>query len=211
MNEDVLKHNIQVLQQLARQMVGERFKRMARDEVLSKFMSLQIDPALFVDLQLQVEREAIHLTEISLLTLVTPDRLQREIQKAARQLQQGFQNVYGEENQVMKDFLSQSLVQMRESCLRARVDFYNPFLSQTEKAANPLQFAVSAYNRAEKFSKKLEGIIEADRRYNEELIRQTETMHRFLMKKQSEIELLKSEELWAEFQEEAFKTPAALP
>jgi len=209
--EAILKHNIQLLTQLTRFIVGECFKRMARDEMLSKFMSLQVDPALFVDLHLQVEREAIHLTEISLLELVTPDRLRGELRKSGKKLQDGFQLVYGEENPVIKDFLNQNLIQFRELGLRARVEFYNPLLTVERKGENFLDLANLAYNRPDRFLKKIEGVLEADRRYNEELVRQTESLHRFLMKKQTEYELQKMDEIWKEFLEEAFRSPAALP
>lgn len=211
MTEEVLKHNIQLLGQLTRYIVGECFKRMARDEMLSKFMSLQVDPALFVDLHLQIEREAIHLTEISLLELVTPDRLRNEMVKSGKKIQTGFELVYGEENPVIKDFQNQSLIQFRELGLRSRVEFYNPFLTVSRKGENFLDLAILAYNSSDRFLKKIEGVLEADRRYNEQLVRQTESLHRFLMKKQTDYQFQKMDEIWKEFLQEAFRSPAALP
>lgn len=211
MSEEILKHNLLVLNQLARALVGDRFKRMAKDEMLSRFMSLQVDPALFVDLHLQVEREAIHLAEISLLALVTPDRMAREYEKTARRIQEGFQLVYGEENQIMKDFTQPLLISLRQSALRARVELFNPFLSVNVKGESPFHLAKSAFQNSEKLFKKLEGVLEADRRYNDELVKQTESLHRFLMKKQTDYELQKNREIWSEFMEGAFHVPAALP
>lgn len=211
MNEDVVKHNIQVLGQLARWIVGERYKQMARDEVLSKFMSLQVDPILLVDMSLQLEREAIHLAEISLLALVTPDKMQIEARKSAKRIQDGYVQIYGEENPVVRDFSSPSLLQLRQACIRARVDFYNPFLSIEHKGASPKDLAYHAYLKSDRFQKKVAGFLEADRRYGEELVRQTEQLHRFMMKKQVDVELSRAEALWSEFQLETFKEPQALP
>lgn len=211
MKEAQLRSNISILQQVTKSIVADRFKRMAKDEVLSKFISSSVDPILLVDLALQIERESIQLTEISLLEVVTQERMEAEIRRTSKRIQEHYQQVYGEENSVVRDFKAASLLNLRAGTLRSRVDFYNSFLTVESKVETPLELANQAFNRAERFQSKLERVFSSDRSYNDELVRQTEPMHRFLMRKQTDYEILKSEELWLEFKSESFKEPHALP
>lgn len=209
MTKSHIQRNIELLIQLLKSNVAERYKRLAREEKLSRFVTDRVDPALLVDLHLQIERQSVELTEMSLLELVTTARMNAELDRSARRIQQSFQEVYGED--LVPNFLSDALVERRVDCLRARVEFYNPLLVVTQNCENSLQLASKAFARAERFQKKLELVSQKDRQYNDELVRETEATHRFLMRKQTDYEVLKSDELWLEFKSEAFKKPQALP
>lgn len=209
--KDVLGRNLQLVNQLAKLVVADRFKRMARDEVLSRFIQSSVDPVLLVDLNLRVDRESIHLAEMSLLSLVTAERMSAEIKRTAVSIQRSYQEVYGEDSKMVKDFASPELVHLRTDCLRARVEFYKCFLVVHDTVSTIFELAVKAFNKAERFQSKLEPVINADRRYNDELVRETETTQRFLMRKQTDYEILKAEELWLEFKTQSFKEPQALP
>lgn len=206
-----LDQNLGLLRQILKILIADRYKQMARDEVLSRFIQKHVDPVLLVDASLHIEREALSLTEMSLLSLVTSSRMNAEVRRAAEKIQKSFQEIYGEESDVVHEFCSPELLHLRTDCLRARVDFFNPFLTVTGVVNNVFDLALKAFNKVERFEKKLTPVLEADRRYGEELVRETEATHRFLMKKQMDYELEKAEELWTEFQGQAFRSPRALP
>lgn len=209
MNAANVERNIQILSHLLKKLIADRYKRMARDEVLSKFVSGGLDPVLLVDLNMQVERDSLQLTEMSLLELVTPDRMMAELKRSAKRIQSTYQEIYGEE--FLENFFSEPLLDLRVKGMRARIDFYNPFLTVQQEVSNSLELAVLAFNRAERFQKKLSNVIEADRAFNDEFVRETSQINRFLMRKQMDYEVLKTEEIWLEFKTEAFKKPQALP
>lgn len=204
-----VERNKHILAQLLKSVITERYKRMAKEEVLSRFLSKNLDPVLLIDLHLRMERDAIELAEMSLLELVTSDRINSELKRSALRIQQAYQEIYGEE--VVPDFSGDSLVDLRMRCFRARLDMYNSFLTVTAPAKNSLELAALAFQRAERFQKKLSAVCEVDRFYGDELVRQTSSIHRFMMRKQLDYEILKSEEVWLEFKTEAFKEPQALP
>lgn len=209
MTSDFRQRNLHILGQLVKGIVSDRFKRMAKGEVLTRFSSVNIDPALLVDLAMQTEREALALTDMSLLDLVTPDRLASELRRSSLRIQNSYQEIYGES--VVENFSSEPLVDLRLHSLRTRIDFYNPFLSIHSDVNDSLELAVMAFNRAERFQKSLSTVIESDRNYFDELIRQSNSMYRFMIRKQCDHELLKAEESWLEFKTEAFKKPQELP
>jgi hypothetical protein len=206
-----LSRNIRLLQQLAKGLVSERFKQLAKESKLSRFSSRVVDPVLLVDLNLQVEREAIQLAEISLLELVTSERLKAELRRSAARIQKTFDIVYrDEEDPDANLFSAENLIQARMKCLHSRVQLYNSFLTVAEDVESPLELAERAFIKADRFAKKLEPILQADRAYYEELVRTAPQIHRFLIKKQSDSEIEKQEALWGEFQMEAFKSQQAL-
>ncbi|TVQ80719.1 MAG: hypothetical protein EA369_01835 [Bradymonadales bacterium] len=211
MKAEVLKRNIRLLSQLLRSIVGERFKQLAREEKLSKFSNQVIDPVLHLDLSLQMEREAIHLAEISLLELVTSERLSSELRRSALRVQEAHQSILApdEDDEFLK---SENLVRARMKALQCRVQFYKAFLTVEESSVNtPLTLALKAFISKERFSKKLDPVLSADRDYFEELARAAPQIQRFLVKKQADIETQKSENLWREFENEVFRQPQALP
>lgn len=209
MKSSRIERNAQILLQLLRALVTERYKRMAREEVLSRFMSGRLDPVLLIDLQMRAERDAVELTEVSLLELVTSDRMNAETKRSAIRIQQAYQEIYGEE--IVPNFLSDHLVDLRIRSLRSRIDFYNSFLSVPDELSNSLELAAKGFEKAERFEKKLSAVLDADQRYAEELVRQTDSIHRFMMRKQLDHELAKAKASWEEFLREAFKKPQALP
>lgn len=204
-----IERNAQVLIQLLKNVVADRYKRMAKEEVLSRFLSKNLDPVLLIDLHMRMEREAVQLTEMSLLELVNSERMNSELRKSSIRIQQAYQEIYGEE--LVPDFAAESLVDLRMRCFRSRLEFYNSFLTVNEAVATSLELAAKAFHRAERFQKKLSSVFDADRNYADELVRQTNSIHRFMMRKQLDYEILKSEEIWLEFKTEAFKEPQALP
>jgi len=206
---ELIQRNIHLLSQLLKNIIADRYKRMAKDEMLSRFISSRIDPVLLVDLSLQIERDSIELTEMSLLELVTPDRMAAEVKRSADRIQRVFAEIYGEE--ILENFLSEPLMDLRMQTIRSRIDFYNPFLTVEHEVESFFDLAAKAYVRAERFQKKMGNVVESDRQYNDELVRETNQLHRFMMRKQLDYEILKSEEIWLEFKTEAFKTPHALP
>ncbi len=182
---------------------------MAKDEVLFKFITSKIDPALLVDHNLQAEREALDLAEMSLLTLVDSVRMNSELQKSSEKIQNWFQHIYKED--VSKEFNSPALVGVRIEWLRARIDFYRRWLSVMDAADSSLELAVKAFQNRDRFLTQVRNVLEADKNFATEVIRVTNSLHRFLMKKQMDYELEKSKELWDEFSREAFHKPAELP
>lgn len=204
-----LQKNMQILASLLKSVVAERYKRMAKKEVLSRFLSKNLDPVLLIDLHLRMERDAIDLTEMSLLELVNSDRMNAELKRSAHRIQLGYQEIYGEE--IVPDFISESLIDLRVRCLRARIEFYNHYLVVSEEVSNSLELGARAFQKAERFQKKLSAVFEMDRAYADELVRQTNAIHRFMMRKQLDYEILKSEEIWLEYKVEVFKEPQALP
>lgn len=209
MDPELLKLHTQTLSRLLQSLVTDRYKRMAKDEVLSRFVSSTVDPVLLVDRNLQVEREAVQISEMSLLKLVSSEQMKKELQKLVSSIQRSFQEIYQEG--VVEDFLASALFEARLKSLDARTSFYRYFLTVSERVQDPLKLAQKGFSRAEVFQKKLEPIFEADHHLHNEMVRQTQSMHRFLMRKQLDYELLKSKEVWLEFKTEAFKTPQALP
>jgi len=206
---ELIQRNMRLLSQLLRGIVAERYKQLAREAKLSKVSNQTIDPVLFVDLNMQVEREAVQLTEVSLLELVTAERLRAEMRRSALRIQKSFQLIYGDED--MEVLSSESLVQARMRCLQARVQFYNSFLTVSEVVDSPTSLASRAFVNQERFTNKLSPVLDADRIYHEELVRTVPQLHRFLFRKQSDFEMQKQEALWKEFQGEAFRSPQALP
>lgn len=199
----------QILAGLVKQVITDRFKRLAKDEVLSKFAAAQIDPALLVDHAFQAEREALELAEMSLLELVTSDRLDRELNVSSRRIQDALSKIYPEE--VGAKYPSDALIRSRTRWLRSRIDFYSRWLSVETDAETPLELAIETFRSLKNFNAKLEPVLEADRIYAEDMTKATAILFRLLMKKQLDHELETSEEIWREFAMEAFKPTKSLP
>lgn len=119
--EPMIRKNYKTLARLLKNLVAERFKRMAKDEVLSRFISSRIDPALLVDHALQAEKEALDLAEMSLLKLVSSDQMRTEIFKSAEKIQSNLQEVFG--SAIGGKMVSETLVELRAIWLGARIEF----------------------------------------------------------------------------------------
>jgi hypothetical protein len=195
-----------LLAHLLKSLVAERFKRMAKDEVLFKFLSNKVDPAILVDYHLQSEKEALDLAEMSLLELVDSERMNAELQKSAERIQMNFHNIFktdGSEN-----FKSPSLVDHRMHWLRGRIHFFRKWLSFSESSNSPLDLALRAFQNAKAFRSNLEVLQRTDLDCADETVKATTQLHRFLMKKHLDHELKNSHDLWLEFADQAFrKTP----
>lgn len=203
-----IQKNAGLLAQLLKNLTAERFKSMAKEESLSRYLAAPVDPVLLMDLNLQVERDAIQLTEMSLLALVTSERMRAELKRTATRLQKSFQSIFGDESIV--DFASDSLIEKRIQCLRTRVDFYNPFLSCSSEGSNIFDLARQAFLESERFETKLKRLLESDQDYLQTLVKETAELQRFLAKKQTDIEFQWIQKNWREFQHEAFKKPPEL-
>ena len=206
MNPNLVKHHYKILAHLLRGLVAERFKRMAKDEVLFKFISHCIEPAILVDHNLQAEREALDLAEMSLLELVSQERLEAELQKSADRIQNNFQRMFGQG--VASNYASKDLISLRVNWLSSRVDFYRRMLSLSHEVESPAELGAKAFRSVKKFSICLDAVSKSDREFSEATVSSTNTLHRFLMKKHMDYDLKNSEALWGEFASEAFrKTP----
>jgi hypothetical protein len=205
----LIEAHAKMLLQLLKSVVTERYKRMAKEEVLSRFMAQNLDPVLLIDLHMRMERDAVQLTEVSLLELVSSDRMINELKKSSVRIQAAYQEIYGED--VVENFSHPHLIELRQRCFQKRIEFYNSFLTVNRSCANSLEMGAQAFNKAERFQKKLSNVFDVDRSYADELVRQTHTTYRFLMRRQTDYEILKSEEIWLEYKTEAFKEPQALP
>jgi len=205
---DIKAHYI-ILAYLLRQLVTSRYKAMAKDRVLFKFISSRVDPALLIDHNLQAEKESLDLAEMSLLKLVDSDKMSGETRKSAEKIQASFQGIFGKD--ISKEFHSESLIILREKWLNVRIHFYRKWLSLSEKAESPIDLAQRTFKTLKKFDENFEPLITTDKELSDEVVRLTESLHRFLMRKQFDYELKHSEILWNEFRVDAFKEKLSLP
>lgn len=206
MNSESVKKNAAVLLSCLTQMVKHRFKTMAKEEVLSRFLGTSIDPAVLMDLQLQVERESVQLTELSLLELVTAGRLEAEILKASERIQSSYGAIFEQDAPV--EFASKHLVHQRARCFRTRVDLFNPFLTNTKLVDDCYRLAQVAFVEQDRFIKKIKSVLDADRSYDEALIKEASSMHRFMLTKQTRYTQELAEQFWVDFGGRSFrKTP----
>ncbi|MBN8555101.1 MAG: hypothetical protein J0L93_06640 [Deltaproteobacteria bacterium] len=182
---------------------------MAKDEVLFKFLSARVDPAILVDHALQSEREALDLAEMSLLELVDEERMQDILKKSADKIQHLFQNIFGDDR--AKEFISEDLLNQRMLWLRVRVEFYRKWLSYSEKVNSPTELAVKTFRSTKNFDANLNRLFKAEKDFAEETVSATHSLHRFLMRKQLDHEIKSFEDIWTDFKVEAFKKFAELP
>jgi hypothetical protein len=197
-----IKHNYRILAHLLKGLVSERFKRMAKDEVLFKFLSKRLEPAVLIDHYLQADREAMDLAEMSLLELVNSERLENELQKSAEKIQKNFQRMFGEQG---AEYVTKNLVEKRAEWLSTRVEFYRRMLSLSQECENPIQLGATAFRNQKRFADYLRPVSQSDREFAEAIVSHTEPLNRFLMKKHMDYELQNSENLWNEFADEIFK------
>lgn len=191
---------------LIKTLIADRFKRMAKDEVLFKFLTTRVDPAVLVDFHLQAERSALDLAEMSLLTLVDSEKMNSELRRSAEHIQNNFQNIF--RTDASENFVAETLVDHRMHWLRGRIHFYRKWLSLTTTADSPTDLAFKSFRNSKAFVSNLDVLFRTDRACADETIRATSSIHRFLMKKHFDYELKSSQELWNEFSEAAFrKTP----
>ena len=204
-----IKAHYVILAYLLKQLVTGRFKSMAKDRTLFRFISSRVDPALLIDHALHAEKEALDLAEMSLLKLVDSDKMSAEVRKSAHRIQTAFQGIFGED--VSKDYCCDALVEVREKWLGVRIDFYRKFLSLSDRCDTPLDLTQRTFNREKKFEDALHYLFKVDQMLADEIIKYTNSLHTFLMKKQLDNELEHSQELWEELRKQAFKEQAALP
>jgi hypothetical protein len=199
----------QLLALLLKQLVTERYKQFARDEVLSRFVSMGVEPVHLVDLALTSERAAIELAAKSLAGPITGGRLDHEISELALKLQQEVAKTYPDS--VLDGFASDALLSVRRRWLRARIDFYSRWLSVDSSAKEIQDLARDVFHSAKKFNDKIEPLFRADSDLWDEMIRSTKPMYKLLMKRQSALEIEQSQRLWREFSALAFKQAKSLP
>jgi hypothetical protein len=207
-DSSTIKAHYIILAYLLRQLVTERFKSMAKDRVLFKFISSRVDPALLIDHAIHAEKEALDLAEMSLLKLVDSDKMASEVHKSAFSIQSTLQGIFGDE--VSKEFASNSIVEIREKWLHVRIDFYRKWLSFSERCDSPIDLVHRTFSREKKFEDALSYVHKVDKMLADETVHLTNSLHAFLMKKQLDYELEHSKNLWAELQKDAFKEQAAL-
>jgi hypothetical protein len=207
-NQELVRSHYLILARLLKNLVSERFKQMARDEVLFKFVSSNIDPVLLVDLSLQAEREALDLADMSLLSLVDATRMEDELRRSSIRLQSRFQKIYGEE--VADNYVSEKLLEVRIEWLRARVLFYRKWLSIADTASTALELGARAFSSSQSFESSLKVLEETQARWAEDIVKATKPLFRFLIKKQLDYESENASNLWQEFRSEAFKKPPQL-
>lgn len=130
MSSNFVEANAKILLQLLKSVVTERYKQMAKEEVLSRFVTHNLDPVLLIDLNMRMEREAVELTEVSLLELVSSERMLNELQKSSARVQAAYQEIYGEN--VVGDFSDSNLIEARQRCFQKRIEFYNSFLTANQ-------------------------------------------------------------------------------
>lgn len=203
MEAEAVRHHYKILAHLIKHLVAERFKRMAKDESLFRFLSSQVEPALLVDYAQQTEKEALDLAEVGLLKLVNQDLMLAEIQKSARKIQQQLQSLFGDE--FSKHFLDEDLIEKRALWLRARIDFYQRMLSLNEKVNDPLELGQRAFRNSKRFYAAFEKVLRSEQDLADEIVQATHSLHRFLMKKHLDHEFQNLENIWNEFGREAFK------
>lgn len=195
-----------LLAHLLKSIVSDRFKRMAKDEVLFKFLSNKVEPAVLVDYHLQSEKEALDLAEMSLLELVDSEKMTAELLKSAERIQSNFHSIFCTDQS--ENFKSATLIEQRMHWLRGRIHFYRKWLSFSNTANSPIDLALKAFQNAKSFRSNLEVLERTDKSCADEIIRATAPLHKFLMKKHLDHELKNSHELWSEFADEVFrKTP----
>jgi hypothetical protein len=192
-----------ILAHLLKGLVAERFKRMARDEVLFKFISSRVDPAVLVDHSLRAEREALDLAEMSLLELVDSERMDAELHKSAEKIQSSFQKIFG--NESAKEFVSSELLHQRIRWLKVRIDFYRKWMGYSDEASSPTELAKKSFRSIKSFDSSLKVLFEIDRQCADEIVRATPSLNRFLMRKQLDYDLKSSEDVWQEFKQQAFR------
>jgi len=203
------RESYQILLRLIREIITDRFKSLARDELLSKFIAGHTDPALLVDHALQAERESLDLAEMSLFTLITSDLLDMELRKSAVKIQESLKRVYVED--VSKSYLTEGVQAARVGWIRARVDFYARWLSTQSSALTATELVRDVFRRQGGFDERLTKLFESEKILNDEIVRATPPIFRLLMTKQLGLDLERSKEIWAEFAGDAFKETKALP
>jgi len=202
------KASTRVLARLLGELIRDRFKRLAKDEVLSKFLASRMDPALLVDHYLQAERKALELAELSLLELVSPDRLTAELNSASQWIQSNLKEIYGEAGE---SFTKDEVLFRRAEWMRSRIEFYSRWLSIQSTTTKPWELAVEAFKNSKSFSNKLERLFRADENMDQALVAATPSFYRLLMKRQLEHELQSAREVWNQFMSEAFKETKVFP
>jgi len=201
-----IKFNFPVLAHLLKSLSVDRFRRMARDEVLFKFIADRFDPAVLVDHLVQAEKEALELAEMSLLKLVDSEKLETQLHRSAEKIETHALAILRETGPV-----SEALLQARVSWLDARVQFYRRWLSISDHFDSPIDLARAAFRSAKNFQKALDIVIDSERKLADEIVRQTPPLHRFLVRKQMNFEMKSVEEIWEDFTKEAFRETPALP
>ncbi len=204
-----IKIHYKIVAHLLKSLVADKFKRMARDEVLSKFLSNNIDPALLVDLHMRAEVEALDLAEVGLLKLIDTAELTRQLEKSALKIQEHFQFVYGEKGG--RVYLSEDLLLWRVEWLRRRVLFFQKWLSLVEICETPADLGFKTFRTRKSLDDSLKHLFEIDAKLAEATVQATPAFFRFLMLKQLQCEADHLQSVWKEFRDEVFKKIQELP
>lgn len=192
-----------LLTHFVRNLVTDRYKNLAKDEKLFRFLSDQVEPALLIDHSITAEREGMDLAEMSLLKLVDTTRMSEEVARTAERVQRSLSTLLG--FQIGAEYMNAAALNAREKWLLERVVFYRRFLSLKKDVSSPLELAQLSFRSRELFESALEPLIRSEEELYEELLRHTPALHRFLMKKHWDLQLEVIRHTWEEFSEEAFK------
>lgn len=183
-----------LLSVLIKEIITDRFKKMARDEKLTKFLASKIEPAKLVDFHVSAEREALQLSVERVEESLAGGELDRAIQEAALRVQTNFQQIYGSD--VLPINQAPELLVARSQWLRSRVDFYTRWINVKASEGSAKDLALAAFRSEKAFRKYLEQIFSADETLCQEVVRSTNPTFRLLMKKQFELESEQARLLW---------------
>ena len=187
-------HSARLLSNLIKEIITDRFKQMARDEKLTKFISTKIEPAQLVEFHVRAEREALQISVQRVESSLAGSTLERALQDSAVRIQSDFQKAYGSD--VLPVNQSTDLVVTRVQWLRTRVDFYTRWLGVHSSQSSAEDLARAAFRSEKAFRKYLGQISRADEELSKEVLRSINPTFRLLMKRQFELEAEQARSLW---------------
>ncbi len=198
-----------ILIYLIREMITDRFKRLARDEALSKFIFNEIDPAALIDVYLQAEKEALQLSQKTLGELHSSTTLQKSLLESSARIHERLGAVYGSDFE--SGISSSAALESRARWLKSRMEFYSQWMSVESSSHTPETLARDAFKTAKNFKSKVALVLDSEKDLHESLLKTVPTTYRLLFKKQCEHELERARDLWEEFAGEVFKEVKQFP
>jgi hypothetical protein len=202
------KESAKLLSVLIKEIITDRFKKMARDENLTKFLSSKIEPAKLVDFHVSAEREALQLSVDRVESALAGSDLDRALKEVALRIQSNFQAIYGSD--VLPINQAPELLLARSLWLRSRVDFYTRWINVKASEGSAKDLALAAFRSEKAFRKFLDQIFAADENLCKEVVRSTNPTFRLLMKKQFELETQQARLLWDACSKSWFKAKKEL-
>jgi len=183
-----------LLSSLLKKIITDRFKQMARDEKLTRFLASKTDPAQLVELHVSAEREALQMALLRVDKGLAGGELDRSLQEIALQIQIRFQKIYGSD--VLPINQASQLLDARTQWLRTRVDFYTRWLGVRVEADSAEDLARAAFRSQKAFQKYLRQISLADEALSKEILKSTNPTFRLMMKHQMELEDEQARSIW---------------